>query len=291
MANEIPSIDPSALRLTAFRLQRLEDLNYPQPDTGKAEQPHRHNFQEIIWIESGSGLHEIDGKPLTIEPHTVYLIAQGQVHCFLEARGVNGYVLSFTDDFLSDGFTSAPRFHHALFNNVRTLSALRIDQRDTDSIEQLLKLLDDESQRPDNTHGEIVIQHLLQALLIKIERMLQEGTRDLETTGANLPLLSRFLVALEANYTQRHDVEFYARELATTRRQLSEAVKQQQGKTAKQLIEERVILEAKRNLRFTAQSVKEIAHSLGFDDPSYFSKVFRKHTALSPQDFKARNAS
>ena len=239
-------------------------------------------------MAAGSGQHEIDGKRLTIHPDTIYLIAQGQVHCFLEAKGIHGYVLSFTDDFLPDSASPAGRFYHALFNNVQTLPALHIELKDSQSIKQLLKLIDEEYECTDPTAGDAVLQHLLQALLIKIERLLYDSATANENSEADNSLLSRFLTVLEANFTIHHDVEFYAQALATTPRQLSTAVKQSLGKTAKQIIEERLILEAKRNLRFTDMKVKTIAEQLGFSDPSYFSKVFRRHTAVAPQNFKAR---
>lgn len=286
---QIPHIDLDRAQPVAFQIRQLRDLNYPQPQIEKNEQPHRHNFQELIWIASGSGLHEIDGKQLAIHPNTLYLIAQGQVHCFLAAEAIHGYVLRFTDDFIPDT-VAAPtgRFHQALFNNVQTLSALRIDHNDTQSIERLLELLNDEYHRADAAGSEAILQHLLQVLLIKVEQLLDDSADAPGNPESGSPLLARFLTLLEANYAARHDVEFYAQALATTPRQLSSTVKHHQGKTAKQLIEERLMLEAKRNLRFTDMTVKEIAEQLGFSDPSYFSKVFRRHTSLSPQIFKTR---
>lgn len=288
MASEIPNIDPPELRLAAFRLQRLTNLNYPSSDADKSETPHRHNFQELIWIESGLGLHEIDGQPFSIEPRTLYLIAQGQVHCFMEAKGVHGYVVSFADDFLPDPVAPTGRSHHALFNNVQTLSALRVNQRDTRGIEKLLELLDEEYQHAESSGADAVLRPLLQALLIKIEQLLCDNMDAHNTTVCSDSLLSQFLIELEKHYSKHHDVEFYARTLATTPRQLSAAVKHYQGKTAKRLIEERLILEAKRRLRFTDLTIKEIANQLGFPDPSYFSKVFRRHTLTAPLEFKTR---
>lgn len=284
---QIPHIDLDRAQPVAFQIRRLRDLYYPRPQVVKNERHHRHNFQELIWVASGAGQHEIDGKRLAIHPDTVYLIAQGQVHCFLEAKGIHGYVLSFTDDFLPDSATPAGRFYHALFNNVQTLPALHIDKKDSQSIKQLLKLIDEEYEHTYPTADVAVLQHLLQALLIKIERLLYDSATAHENSEADNSLLSRFLTVLEANYTIHHDVEFYTQALATTPRQLSAAVKQHLGKTAKQIIEERLILEAKRNLRFTDMKIKTIAEQLGFSDSSYFSKVFRRHAKTSPQAFKA----
>ena len=99
-------------------------------------------------------------------------------------------------------------------------------------------------------------------------------------------LFHEFTLLLEAQYSQTHAVADYAQMLNITPRQLSDITRQFVGRTAKHLIEDRLILEARRLLTFTNLSVKEIAHRLGYKDPSHFSKIFKKKTQTTPQDYK-----
>src|SRR5690606_22538331 len=96
------------------------------------------------------------------------------------------------------------------------------------------------------------------------------------TQDPNLTIFQEFITALEDNFRQEHSVSFYAEQIHMTPRQLSDIVKTCTGKTAKTLILERIILEAKRHLQHTNASIKEIAFALGFKDSSYFSKVFKQ---------------
>ena len=94
------------------------------------------------------------------------------------------------------------------------------------------------------------------------------------------------MTQLDEDYNKAHLVTHYARKLGVSSRSLSEINKNILGKTAKEVILERLMLEAKRYLNYSALSVKEIAYTLGYEDPSYFSKLFKQNTSQSPQDYR-----
>ncbi len=269
-----------------FFIKHLDQFTYLPKKPEFAESPHRHNFHELIWVRSGKGSQDIDGQLLKVEPLNFYLIAKGQVHQFLQAESVDAYVVRFTDDFRPVGYAESKlHFIDVIFNNVRTIPALQIAFGDVAVFDSLFSMMMREFDAPDGFGKKAVLRHLLYVTLIKIGQTLGERLDEYDEADSPDDLFQGFLALLEQSFKAHHDVAYYAAELAVTPRQLSERTKRVIGKTAKQLIEDRVTLEAKRNLRFTNKSIKTVAYELGFDDPSYFSKVFKRVTSLTPQNF------
>ena len=285
---EIRLIDLGGDGVPSLHIRPLINFDYTPSKASQPEPPHKHNFQELIWIRSGRGQQAIDGDITDIKPATFYLIAKGQVHQFLEAEKVNGFVLQFNEEFrLRRGSGQSRHFSETFFNNVRSIPALSIEGEQIQSLEALFTLISHEFDSPHRIGQQAVLRHLLQVLLIKITQNIDEGkVGEEKTEPAQDTIFKDFLSLLEDQFQSHHDVAFYADSLAITPRQLSDRTKRVVGKTAKQVIEDRVTLEAKRALRFTSRPVKEIAYDLGFDDPSYFSKVFKRVTGHTPQEFQ-----
>lgn len=252
------------------------------------EPPHRHNFQEILWVRSGRGQHAIDGQELTIQPNTFYLIAKGQVHQLITGIDLDGLVIRFTDAFLPN-FLSQEMGHYqtVLFNNVTINHTLPIQPDALPNFEKLLHLLLAEFNSNDGRTNQEILRHLLTVLLIKLGKIQKALIREGETAvDEETQLFHRFTLLLEEQFSQTHAVQDYALALNISPRQLSDITHRFVGCTAKHLIEDRLILEAKRLLTFTNLSVKEIAHKLGYKDPSHFSKIFKKKTQTTPQAYK-----
>lgn len=275
------------LDLSSFHMRILDDLNYPENSSQISEVVHRHDFHEIIWIESGTGFQNIDGEICHVKPHAFYLIARGQVHHFTEARQVCGLVIRFNEDFLPDPRDKAERLPGLLFDPARSARLLEVGSDDVPRLQALMKLLVDEYRYSEEGGGSVALGHLMQALIINLERIAPKpGDAPSDSNDADNTTCSNFVALLGQHYRKHHDVGYYADILSCPPRQLSIHVKRATGKTAKALIEDRLILEAKRNLRFTTLSIKEIAYELGYADPSYFSKAFKRVTGTTPQKFK-----
>jgi AraC family transcriptional activator of pobA len=130
-----------------------------------------------------------------------------------------------------------------------------------------------------------IIQHRLQIILLLLQRWYATAHPE-EVAAATNHLINRFLLLLEKHYAQHSEVNYYAAALLVTPSYLNQVCKKESGKTAGAYIRERVLLEAKRMLTLTDMDVKEIAYTLGFNDTSYFSRFFKKYTALAPVDFR-----
>ena len=280
--SEIPFID---LESADGRFLIRPIMPYVDP-IALAEPPHRHSFHELLWIRRGKGHHRIDDQQLTINPETFYLIGKGRIHYFDEGIDLDGFLIRFTDDFLRGGVDDeAWDYRTTLFSHFAVHHELAIAEDELSTFETLLEQLWHEAQREGFGRDDL-LRHLLSALLIRLERSRRRLADQVPDSSASSQLFRAFIEQLETSFRSEHHVTFYAKHLGVTSRQLTGLSRKVTGMTAKQLIRERLMLEARRMLYHTNASVKEIAYALGFRDPSYFAKVFKNEAGVAPRSFQ-----
>ena len=248
------------------------------------EQPHRHAFHEFLYIKNGSGQHEIDGVTYNLKGNTFYIISKGKVHNFLVAKDLEGTLIRFQDNILPAVQSLNEGYYHNLLFAISQQDAVAIQPPDSPLIELLLVRMQSEY---DVQSGKLLdlslIQHLLYPLLILLHRYVAE-TPNLRDFQQNQ--YSEFINLLERSFKQYHGLDFYAQELGVSKRKLSAICQQKTGKTAKKIINERVLTEAKRLMKYTALPLKEIADRLGFKDLGYFCRYFKKRAGVRPSEYK-----
>lgn len=275
-----PSVDSAASFHIRPILRNVDPVEINEP-------PHRHNFQELIWIKSGDGEHKLDQTVLNIKPRTFYLIAQGQVHYFTQGIELDGYVIRFTNDFLlSESGMGDWDHRQTLFSHFAVHRSLTIAEHELWQFVGLIERMWNE-QNGDGFGRTTLLRHLLSILLIQLERARRDTADDHLPLSPHAASYQAFLTHLETDFKRAHHVQHYAKLLHITARQLSSIVRDFSGRTAKQHIQDRLMLEARRYLQHTNASVKEVAYKLGFNDPSYFSKVFKSAVGVSPHAYKA----
>src|SRR5215216_892766 len=270
-----PTVDDLPAEADALEVREFQETSIGD---GDIREPHRHAYNELIWVRAGSGRHLIDGEPVEFGPRTLTLIAQGQVHQFQRADGVSGVVTRFGDEWL----TAARRW---LFSGA-SCTALHVPDGDATRFDALLDLLRAEVERPAGPEFAELRSHLLTSALLWAQRWRQEQMEEGGATRSDLQLNQRFMELLERDFTVSHDAGHYAAELGVTSGTLSRLLMKLTGRTTKQLILDRVILEAVRLLRFSDLSIKEIAARLGFSDQFGFSKAFKRRRAVAPLEFR-----
>jgi AraC family transcriptional regulator, transcriptional activator of pobA len=280
-----PTVDD--LRAEANTLEVIE-VELASIGDDEVREPHRHAYHELIWVRDGHGRHLIDGEPVEFQPRTLTLIAKGQVHQFQQAEGVRAIVARFEDDWLTGGLTEEIGTR-SLFTG-STCTSLRPPGDEAERFDALLELLRVEVERPPNRESAELRRHLLAAALLWAHRWREAQFEEGGATSADLQLHQRFVEALERDFTQHHDAGHYADELGVTTGTLSRTLTKLTGRTAKQLILDRLMLEAVRLLRFSDLSVKQIADRLGFGDQFAFSKAFKRQRGAAPVDFRSRSA-
>ncbi len=269
---------------SSFWFERLNGVTLPQPLDDPA---HRHNFHEIIFAYAGHGRHQIDGQIADLDPFCVSLIAKGQVHRFEYSADLSIYLLRFTDDFLPAELVSPTWDYHAmLFNHVGLNQTLRLSPPDAEDVIRCMDLIEHEYMLGTAFQRYTALRHLLAVLVIRLGRVVEDALCPTEVTREALNVYQGFVTLLEQHFADRHDVQFYADELRLPPVKLSRLLHSLLGRTTKQIIDERIVLEARRLLQYTPQSVGEIAYALGYSDQFHLSKAFKRLAGVSPQEYR-----
>ena len=246
--------------------------------------PHRHAYQEIIWLRQGTAEHLLDGESITLPAQTLLIVPKGRIHRFLPAEDCRGCVIRFREEFL-------PQPSHLLFSQFAGHTALQLSQEQAIAVEAYSALLRAEAVQADPYKLQ-ALRHLMAAFIARLEELLLLQARMVpQDFTRTLCLWNRINAAIEQSFRSEHGVAYYAAELGVSPRKLGEVVKLYTGRYVSAVIDERLVTEAKRLLLFSNRTVKEIAFELGFEEHSYFTKVFKKHTGLSPSDFKRSSTS
>lgn len=264
---------------TQFEITRFETMDEPD-----VEDFHRHTFYEILWIEKGRTKQFIDYQEYETQDNTLFFISQGQLHCFEEWQGVEGVCLMFTEDFfLLNQQNKNLLFELSFLDNLYAFPYLKLSPTHIHELKPTLELLLSEKARIDSS--EAILQSLLHVFLMKIQRCITTQT-PLTYPATYLRIFKHFKALLDQYFAENLSASSYADKLAITTHHLNLVVKQITGKTASEVIRARSILEAKRLLTFSALSVGEIGFRLGFEEKSYFSRIFKQDTGFTPIDFK-----
>lgn len=265
--------------------------NFNRMNSG--ETPHRHNFQEIIWVKSGAGVHSIDDEIIQIQPNTFYFIGKGQVHYFLEGFDLDGVLIRFTDSFLpSEDYRTSTAHNASFISRMIKTNVIQVATSEAQLLELYIGQLLKEFKEQQQSFGKVIIlQHLISIILVQLERISRtQSLEELELIeDVRTQIYREFLLILENHFHTEHTVPFYSRQMGVSRRKLSEIVKIFSGRTAKNIIIDRIITEAKRLLAFTNCSLKEITYKLGYEDPAYFCRLFKLQTGSTPQQYKTQN--
>lgn len=243
--------------------------------------PHRHNGYEIFLFEEGGGWHMVDFEELNIEASQVHVLCPGQVHYMDRAPESKGRVLKFTSDFLLN--RSFKEAQHRFLRDLES-PCFTLKQQDFDQLMEFVKAIALELGQTQAHHNEMVMNYL-NLFLISCKRFQVPNKKP--GKDATRQLLSGFNQLLEDQFSQEHSVSFYAAQLSVSQDKLTTTTKAVLGKTASEVIADRLLLETKRWLLHSEESVKEITFKLGFQDQAYFNRWCKKLTGNTPGELRS----
>ena len=249
---------------------------------------HRHSFYHFVLFTKGNGTHTIDFQTFSVKEFQIYFMIPGQVHSWDFEGNVDGYVINFSVPFFQSFLLKLDLLEEfTFFSGSINDSVLQIPNELESKVRGIFEELLSEGteNRPFNLH---LVRALLLHVFILVSRL--NAAPTLETgTSYNHTLLKNFRKLIENNFTKLKLPKEYAELLYITPNHLNALCNDLLGLPAGQLIRERLFLEAKRLLVNYELSISEISDRLNFNDNSYFSKSFRKHTGFSPEEFRKRN--
>lgn len=248
---------------------------------------HRHDHFELFWLR-GPAVHvnDFERYALPAKKPSFILVSPGQMHFWHGTEAIKGTMISFTEGFFEgrepppSGLLEYGFVHRTAFPPVLVADAQLVAE-----VEPLIARCELEFATRNERWAEI-IRASLHIFLASVSRAYQRAKTVPPALQKSQRLLQHFHARIEAKFRTQSSVSAYARDLGITAGHLSDIVRELTGGTAGELIRTRSMLEARRLLIHSELSVSEIAYSLGFEDPSYFAKTFRKASGHSPGDFR-----
>lgn len=248
--------------------------------------PHRTGFYHILWFQKGSPTHLVDFNPVKVKPNTILFLNKDTVQRFDTKGNFDGKAILFTDNFFckSEADTKFLR-GSILFNDLFSVSQLQL-QKSSTLFADLFQQMESELTNSKDNYQSDILQNLLHNLLLQSDRERRKQNFTEIKKGADLDYVMLFKELLENQFRKQKLVSSFAEQLRVTEKRLNQATSKVLDKSPKQMIDERIMLEAKRLLAHTNESVKEIGFELGFDEPTNFIKYFRKHHNSTPVEFR-----
>ncbi len=280
-SNALTLINPKS-GLLAFKVFNFDDNSH-------FDHIQRLNYYSLIWIQQGKGKVKVDFTEYNFGVNTLFAFTPYQPFMIREDENISGLVLNFHPDFF------CIHKHHKevacngiLFNNIYDPPFVLVDETAETTFEMLVDQIRSEMQNPALAQYELLVSYLKIFLITSSRLKVQQQTEKtpFKTTFKEPFILQDLKDKIEANFKTKHSAGEYAELLNISPKALAKITKTHFNKTLTDLISERIIIEAKRELYLTNKAVKEIAYELGYDDEHYFSRFFKNNADVSPQMYR-----
>ena len=243
------------------------------------------DLYKIVWYKEPSQTIKVDGYPVTIaENEVIFLTPLNVLELPQEIDGLISFV--FNKEFFCiqthDDQVSCNGF---LFYGSARPQSIVLENEELGRFETMLEMFKEDLLTQDYLQGEM-LRSLLKRLLIKSTRIARQGLPEPSITNPQLDIIREYNLLVEQHFREFHHVKDYAKLLFKSPKTLSNLFPKYSDQSPLMVINNRIILEAKRLLVYTNRSTIEIAAELGYNDSSHFSKFFKKHTGKSPTAFR-----
>ena len=248
--------------------------------------PHRHGrMYQLLWLHDGEAEVRLDDALHQLTGNWAISIPPGCVHGFHFRADTQGMVLTVVEPLLGSDARSA---EGDLFSRLFTCSQLIPFQAGDALLPSLLSYLElirQEFRCSDAGHV-LMLEWLVKMVWMTLVRQLAQMDINPGHSQKSGNVLGRFRTLLEAHYREHWTVQQYADALHVSVSSLGRLCREQGGTNVKAVIQERLLLEAKRRLIYTRAPLDQVAYQLGFKDPAYFSRFFRQQEGMPPSDYR-----
>jgi len=243
---------------------------------------HRDEYHLFFLQEKGTTSIEIDFQRYTLQPLSVIFIHQNQVHRILSFKDSTGSMWAINNENLFPEYLK-------LLEDISPVKPLSLQKQTYSIIADAVSLCTILSERKDNKLHHSLLKGSCNTLIGLVISQYLVQSRSISNLSRFEIVTKAFKALLESNFIVAKRPTEYAQQLNISTSYLNECVKKTTGHSASSHIQQRVVLEAKRLLYHSNQSVKEIAAELGYEDYPYFSRLFTKATGMSALTFRSKN--
>ncbi len=243
---------------------------------------HKHNFFFVLFLEKGKGEHIIDFINYPVDDYSVFFMRPGQIHQLILKQGSKGYLIQFNREF----YTPKEGQVNFVLRKVSNKNHCPLSAERFKKIHSQLSFIFEEYTQKKDRYKESIIAYL-DILFIEMARQSPNPhTLSNESKLYAQERLEELQDLIEKNIYTKKKVSDYADMLSITPYQLNSITTSTLQKIASEIINDHLILEAKRLLIATTNQVNQVADLLGYEDPSYFIRFFKKQTGITPETFR-----
>jgi len=282
MSTEIPRYE--LIDNEQVRVSRLEEKHVE-----KYFPTHRHKYYEIVIITScveGTFSHSIDFVSHPLKAGRIYFIAPNQAHSWnikTYNKEYKGYLITFNEAFILTGSLNLERQLHKLFNPLDIKPYLDYDPEMFMDAFPIMSILEDEYNKESSDY--FLLRSLLETLLYYMSKLKLESVAK---TGIDCQRMVEIRKYIEMYHKSEKSVDFYARKMELSAKRLNEITRKVTGETVTQILHRRLLLESKREIVSQSKTIQTISDELGFENPSYFARFFKKLEGVSPSEFSSK---
>ncbi|WP_150452358.1 helix-turn-helix domain-containing protein [Arenibacter lacus] len=248
--------------------------------------PHKHNFFLCVLFTEGTGTHEIDFESYPIEKGSVFFLRPGQSHFWQFTSIPKGYIFFHSREFYEVQLTDIKLFQLPFYGSPNNVPLIKLNASNLHKLVSRFREINDEYSS-DQLMKRLKLVSLIQLLYIDLTRLyLEDDQLKFQESVRYLVIVGELESLVEQYYLSQKSASFYAEKLHISTKHLNRVLKAVLNKTTTQLITERIILEAKRLLVHSNDSLNVISEVLGYREYAHFSKVFKNYTAITPIDFR-----
>ena len=246
--------------------------------------PHKHSFYHLVYFLKGTGSYSIDFINFTLEIGQIYFMIPGQVHSWDFTAKPDGFIVNFSERYIN-ALIANPRYldQFSFLSGIAKDQVIQIPKGNRPQTVQILETIIKEGNSGEPLKDDFARAALVQ-LLIQVSRYAAKENGG--EANYNSVLLRSFQKLIEQHYRDKKLPKDYAAMLYVTPNHLNALSKDLTGRSAGELIRDRVLLEAKRLLVNAKMTASQIATELDFADNSYFSKFFKKYEGITPEGFR-----
>ncbi|MBB1138054.1 helix-turn-helix domain-containing protein [Myroides sp. WP-1] len=249
---------------------------------------HKNDFFQIIYITGGTGIQYIDLQAYEVKQGDVIFLNTWQQHSWSYNSTTQGYILSFSPSFITQ-FVSDHLFVHNLpyFKRFTSHHLLELKYELSEWIQDTMDRMHKEYETENGEYLNLVRAYLLEILLL-CEKEIDKAESSNSNHAKSNELVKAFEALIDKHFYEYRFPKEYAKVLLVTPNYLNALCQKIKNKSAGDMIRDRILIECKRLLIHTNLSASEIAYQLNFKDNSYFSRFFKKHIGIAPDEFRRK---
>lgn len=249
--------------------------------------PHKHNFFLVVLITKGTGTHEIDFKTYDVKRGAIYLLQPGQTHYWELSPDIEGYIFFHSREFFDLYFSTIKISSFPFYSSTQNPPYLFLKEEQLGAIQNQFSGIHTEHNSANAFRFHRICNRICLLYMELSDIYLSGNFNEILQNNHYSVQVQKLEALIEEHFRDLKSPSEYANRMFMTAKHLNRITMTMLGKTTTQLITERLMLEAKQELLHSSEDISHIAATLGYNDYSYFSRIFKKYNGITPRQFRS----